>query len=98
MFFRRNAKTRNGIWGWFSDKLNWKGHQGNYAKWLKDHPECDETNISYDKNKDTCLATEKELEDKEDKEFERFENESVEDEIADEFTYLTDEVQDEYDI
>jgi hypothetical protein len=31
----RNAKTNGGAWSWFADAGNWKGHQGDYAKWIK---------------------------------------------------------------
>lgn len=44
------------------------------------------------------MSEEQEAEDKADKEYEKFENESIEDEFADEVTYLTDEVQAEYDL
>jgi len=66
MWGANNSKTNGGAWSWFSPAHNWKGHQGNYANWLKKHPECDESKEGYDVNADTCLAEEKEAERKED--------------------------------
>ena len=86
----KNRKTNGGAWSWFSPASTWKNHQGNYAKWLKAHPECDESKEGYDVNADTCLAEQKEAQEKEDNQWKRFEEESIADEFDDEVTYLTD--------
>ena len=63
----------------FAPKNSWKGHEGNYAEWMKQHPECDTSLETYDKAKDTCLAEQQAEKDRIEKENEKFDNMSLED-------------------
>ena len=95
---KTSERTNSGLWGWFAPRKSWRGHEGNYAQWMKDHPECDTSRVDYDPVLDTCLADQKAEEERINKENEKFDNESLIDEAEDEFTYVTDELQDEYDV
>ena len=53
-----NKRTNSGGWDWISPNHLWKGHQGSYAEWIKNHPECDTSKDDYDPNLDTCLKEE----------------------------------------
>jgi hypothetical protein len=53
---KHSKRTDNGAWDWFSPSKPWKGHEGDYAEFLKLHPDCDPTSENYREDFDSCLA------------------------------------------
>lgn len=53
----KNSKNKgnNGFLDWASSDRLWGGHSGSYAKYIKNHPECDPSRPTYRLRKDECL-------------------------------------------
>ena len=46
----------DGIVQWLGHIGLWRGHKNHYADWIKQHPECDPSNIDYMVGRAICMT------------------------------------------
>jgi hypothetical protein len=88
----------DGFVSWLGHIGLWRGHKNHYADWIKRHPECDPSNEDYDEDNEVCQTQLTKEEEEEQEEEDEFMAEPIDEQITDEFNWVEEEIEKEYNI